>query len=492
MLPLLLADFANYLDVKDRSEIQLNVTQTNAVAQPLIEPDGTIVVGPPTGGGVTTSINFFTQPQVRYRATNRRWEFTLGYLPSLVVTDLERWGGAGEVLLHAGQAGVAWIPARHLTLAINEDVSYGRYNAAILLPAVAPVAAGATAPPAGTGPQANAGAEPPPPPPGNVATNPTPMMPGTPVQAQPKPHVITIITSHTVGNVGIQVDRRTHIGFGVGYLTTGGSGATSQDVLPLQYGPSANANFSYALSRRDFVITNVTANQTQFTSVSCLNLRGYGDPTALCRPLDQFGAITQGYQHNFERNTALTAQAGVSLVRERITEAEAFRNVWFPTGLVSVAHHSGTKGLVATSATVLLAPAVNPLNGAVTNFIIGQATLAEPIAARVLLHATAGGGQGIPTTSPAATTIVQGDVGVAYVLNKQVTLEVGERAFWQRASVTPVVAPPPNPATTPPGTPPPPVQMTPPVALVEPVAFADFFATVTYFAVTVGAPELRF
>src|SRR5579859_6617662 len=146
MLPLLLADFANYLDVIDRSEIELDATHTFPAAQPVVDPiTGKVVAGPPAAGDTALSINFFTQPQVRYRATNRRWEFTLGYLPSLTVTDLELLGGAGEdvVVLHEGQAGVAWIPARHLTLAVNEDVSYGRFNAGILLPAVAPVAAGA-------------------------------------------------------------------------------------------------------------------------------------------------------------------------------------------------------------------------------------------------------------------------------------------------------------------------------------------------------------
>ena len=186
----------------------------------------------------------------------------------------------------------------------------------------------------------------------------------------------------------------------------------------------------------------------------------------------------------------------MSLVRERLNDGQPLRPVWFPTGLVSVAHKSGTKGLVTTQATVGFAPAVNPLNGAVTNFITGQATLAEPLAARVLLHVVAGGGQGIPTNSPAASTIVQGELGVAYVLSKRVTLEVGERAFWQRAAVIPAVAA----AIAAPGTTPPVTTTTPPVTTTTPqivppaeaVAFADFFAEVTYFAVTVAAPELRF
>jgi hypothetical protein len=471
MLPLIHADFANYLDVLDRSEIQLNVTH----AFPGQAYQGGNLVQ--TAGGTTLGINFFTQPVVRYRATNRRWEFTLGYLPSLTVTDVELGSGAGTLFLQEGQAGVAWIPVRHLTIAVNEDATYGQFNAGVLLPTVAPVAAGATAPAAGTGAQPNAGTGPPPVPPGNTATNPTPVMPGNPLQAQPQPQKVTIVTSHTAGNVGIQINRQAHVGFGGGYFTSGGLGVSSQEKLPLQYGPSANANFTYALGRRDFLITGANAYQAQFTSVDCAALRGQGIPgTAFCRPLDQFATLTQGYQHNIERNTALTTQAGVSLVRERDTDGDPFRSVWFPTGLVSVAHKSGTKGLVTTGATLALAPAVNALTGAVTNFITLQATLAEPVAAKVLLHAIAGGGQGYPPDSQASSTIVQGEVGVAYVLSKRVTLEVGQRAFWQRAAVVPGLNATGMAIMAPPGA----------------VAFADFFAEVTYFAVTVGAPELRF
>jgi hypothetical protein len=126
-------------------------------------------------------------------------------------------------------------------------------------------------------------------------------------------------------------------------------------------------------------------------------------------------------------------------------------------------------------AALQLAPLVNALTGAPSNFVQAQGLLARRLGPGFALHGAVGGGQAIPVDSPSASTIVQGEAELDFAVGRQVNLAVGARALWQRQATTTV--------SNVPGT------YVPPQT---PVAFADFFSAITYFAVTVRAPELRF
>jgi hypothetical protein len=470
--PLLLADYAGYVDVSDRSELRLRVTQqlTNpAVAAVMAQGNGGPTQAPvvqPAAGPTPpqVGVDFYTQPQVRLRLTNRSFEYIFAYTPALTVTDLQLGSGAATQFLHIGEVGVAWRASRQVTITVLEDATYGTFNSANILPVGGATFLGAAPTTGGTQPPAPAagGATPPP--------APVTGMNVAPLQAAPAPVTITLVSTRTGANVAVQADQRTRFTVGGGYISGGEIGATPQTVLPLQYGPTANAGLYYALSRRDFSITTAGATSTQFSSLPCISITGAGSPTALCRPLDQVVQLSEGYQHGFERRTALTAQAGIALVRSRNDDSLPYRSVPFPTALLSVVHSEGEQGRFITQAVLQLVPVINPFTGLLTNFIQGEGRLSEPIARTVLFRAVAGGSQAVPTDGPAAATIVEGGFDIDFLVGKQLDLAVGERSFWQRQAVVPVGADANAPAA----------------------AFADFFSSVAYFAVTVRAPELRF
>src|SRR5271165_6493992 len=89
----LVADYAGTFQVDDTTELRARVTQ----------PTGVGSTGQPIDGG----IDFFTQPGAHVRITDRRWEYTLGYMPSLVVPILSLVPESYR-LLHSGNAAIAW------------------------------------------------------------------------------------------------------------------------------------------------------------------------------------------------------------------------------------------------------------------------------------------------------------------------------------------------------------------------------------------------
>jgi hypothetical protein len=490
--PLLLADYAGYVDVSDRSELQFRTTRQ--LSSPL-----TAAIAPTTMGGATAAgtvtpalpaaaldnngLDFFTTPQLRVSMTNRRLEFTFSYLPSLTVTDAELVGGAQVQILNAGSVGAAWHADRQVTVTVLEDGTYGRYNSANLTPVPGVNAA--------TGTTMTGGTQAPPTATGTATAPPMTTMTGTganpALQVKPVPQTITVLSTRTAANVSVQADRRTHVTMGAAYYATGGLGS-SQINLPEQYGPSADASLIYDLSRHDASLTAARAYSSQFVAVPCLALTGYGSSADVCRPHDDVATITQGFRHDLERTTSLTAEAGVAFVRALNQDDQADRSVWLPSGRVSVAHRvapmvEGAKaaaGVVQAAneaqASVQLAPLVNSLTGGVSNFVQATGLLTQRLGPALSLRGTVGGGQAIPAGSPSASTLAQGEVELDFIVGRQVNLAAGARAFWQRQAQLPTTTGA-SVVYIAPGT---------------PVAFAEFFSAIVYFAVTVRAPELRF
>ncbi len=457
--PLLLADYAGYVDASDRSEMRLRVTQQ--LNNPGVPP------GTPTPTA-EFGVDAYTQPALRIRLTNRRLEYTFAYLPSLTVTDLEAGSDSQAQILQNGHIGVAWRADRQITITVAEDGTYGQYNSANVGVAAVGAAGAAAAGGAATQPA-------PAPAPGAAAAPPAPIAGANlpPLQTAPAPATVTLVSTRTGAEVAVQVDRRANFSVRGAYFAAGSLGDTSQFQIPIQYGPSAVATLNYALSRRDFSITTAGASVTQFTDLPCVNLTGVVT-AAFCRPRDQLAQFTQAIQHAIERQTAFTAQAGITFVRTRNDDDQPYRPVWFPTALMSVVHREGPKGAIIEEVDLQLVPVINPFNGALANYLQLQGVLTEPVAHNVLLHIGAGAAQTIPTDGPTAATVVQGGVELDYAVNKQLDLGVGERAYFQRQAQLPNV----------------PVGGLP--APEAPLAFADFFSTVTYFAVTVRSPALRF
>jgi hypothetical protein len=469
--PVLLADFAEYVDVSDRSEARARTTQQTSApivvpanpnpmpangmqpaqtAQPVVQTNNT-----------QFGVDFYTQPQLRLRMTDRVWTFTFGYLPSLTIDDIEL--GPTLDLFHTGFVGAAW-HNRTVTLALTESATYGRFNSANVLPGgVAAAAAGGQGNVTGTG--------------GTTAPMPGTGMAPAPANLQTLPAPITIdtLSTNTQLFASAQTDHRTRLNLGVGYLTSGGVGGDSLKVYPARYGPTAEASVNYALSRRDTSVTTARGFVAQFSSLPCISVTGSGDPTALCRPRSELVGLTQGIAHAVDRTTAFTAEAGVAYTLARNDDSLPYRQTWYPTGRIGVAHREGPKGVILLNADAMLVPFVDALTGTLTNFVQVQGLLQEPIIRTVILRTSFGGGQTIPTTGIDAATIIHGELEFAFLVGKQIDIAVGERGVWQRQAVAPAAD-----------------MNGVPVAPETTLPFADFFSTVTYLAVTLRAPALRF
>ena len=425
MLPtaVLIADYAGTLEVLDRSEARARTTKAFSSAS-----------GQTQAQDVTFGVDLFTQPLVRARVTDRHWDYTLGYMPSFTLPDIE--GGLSFQSLHVGTASIGWRD-RGVRIAVTEEASYGSFNSAYL------------AQPAQSAPSSQ-------PAQGTTAT-PQAAASISPILAAPQ--TIRFASTRTMGSIAVQVGTRTTLGVDGGYLWSGGLDGASQSVIPNQYGPRADASFSYALTRSDQLVTNAYAQDTQFSEALCVTSTGVVDPTAsqVCSPEVQIGQIQEGVRHGWSGSTSLEVDGGGAFARTRPDRSAPFQLNVFPSARVAIAHRTGKGGHLALELSAQLSPLIDPRTGVVSNFAQGQMSVTDPLTHIVSFHGALTGAQTVPTDAPLAVTVVNGTVELTFQLDRRVELGVGESAAWQTER-----------------------------------SLGTFFFTYGYLAVTVHAPALRF
>jgi hypothetical protein len=311
---------------------------------------------------------------------SRRWQYALTYAPRLTLWDVNA-AGVRPTALHEGAASIEWrsLAAR---LSLHETGSYGSVDLA---------AFALTPGPEGAPPR---------------------------VDLVPAPQIIQFASSTTTLASRLTFPRWL-VGASVGYQVSGGADAVARTVLPFQSGPFGELSASYAASRRDHVITTLTTSEASFSS----------GPESLLMEVDE------GWRRSLSRVTDLTLTLGAS---EAGARTSAFAARGFETHPVAEAvleqRHARPEGHVDVRFGVRLGPVVNRLVGIVDERVGGTLTASHTYR-RVTTHALAGASQSVPASGVYATSLVAGELGVAYALRDFVTFDLGVRGLWQRQQV---------------------------------------------------------
>jgi hypothetical protein len=352
-------------------------------------------------------------------------------VPSFTLSDIQQAGGPDAQLLHAGEAGIAWHD-RDVRAAVTEDLTYGQFNSQNVALATTVGAPNATTPTGAMGP--------------------------TPLQPVAANQTITLLTTRTAAAVSVRAGRRASFSVDGGYTVGGGLDAFSQLVLPREYGPSADASFSYDLSRRDQAVTVAHAWATHFENAICRVLTPQGlTLTPPCSPDDQLVAIAQGIRHALRPATGVELSAGVAVTQMRLDAKSVYHAAWYPTAEASLSHRFGERGRSTLQLGAQLEPAVDQLAGVITDRLQGEASFADVLNEVTTVRASAFALQTVPTTDPYAETMVSGEVGALFRVNRRLHVGIGERGVWQRED-----------------------------------RVGTFFSLLTYIDLTVEAPTLRF
>ena len=407
----LIADYAGTLQVGDTSELRLRYSPpANGAGTP---------TGPATAGSTPFGMDVYTQPQLRLRLlTHGGWEFLLGDAVTLTWEDVEL-GPCSTCLFYydTGNASIGW---RNRTVSINlsEDASGGLFTAL-----------------AGPLPQAVT-------PPGQMMTS-TQGPPTATVTQQALPNTtIKTGSTHTALTMQAQLNRQASMSLGVSYLLSGGLDAVSRETLPLQYGPRADASFTYSLTRRDQLVTMAYVMGSQFGVTQCFNpVTGLGETDAMGNPLEcepdaWIEQISEGIRHAIGRQTELSLDAGVSAVENRLTNGAAYDNRPFPNAHAALSHRFGPRGTSSVLVEANLLPVVDWRSGLVQERLQGQLSLLDEVAPRVTLHVAANGSTTVPTDAPLAAQLVGGLAEVTYKKSRTLLLTAGLRGWWQDQSPT--------------------------------------------------------
>jgi hypothetical protein len=385
IVPVVLADYAATLDVSDRSEARLRSTQQLSAA-----PGATVAQS------VVLGLDLMTTPRVVLHLSDRVWDWTLSYTPSVLAPDLEL--GLQPLVYQNASATVAWHD-RLARVMVGQDAGYGQQNSGYLVP-----------------PQASPG------------------QPTTPTVLQPTAAPVTLNygSAHTYVLGSLRLGRRSIVSAGVDYLLSGGIDDASRAVTPLSYGPRASATFSYTLSRVDTLLTTGSFQHTDFTATTCVLPAGETPPpSGMCTPRVSLGLAEETFSHRWSRVVSMTVGAGAAAEGVQSTSEFPVSFSLAPLADASVAMRFGHEGTGELRLTAHLGPFVNILNGVVDESLLGEVSLLYPLSGRVALRCKVMGGQTIPSTAPAAATLVSGDLEVDYHVTRAVDLALGERGFWQ-------------------------------------------------------------
>jgi hypothetical protein len=333
------------------------------------------------------SLDVTTEPEARVVLASPRTGCTLAYTPRLTLWDINDVG-ARPLWLNAGSARIDWRDG-NTSLSLEQDASYGAMSFAAL-----------AFPP---GPQ------------------------GAPPRVDVIPsstQVIQFESSSTT--LGSRVEgRRWEFHSTVGYQVSGGADAAARSIIPRQKGPLGEAVVTFATSPVDHLATTVTGSETTFSS----------DPEIVLAEGDE------GWKHLWSASTDTELRLGASEARTRTSPSA--RSSWetHPVAEAGLEQRILTaEDRVTLRVGARLGPVVNRLLAVVDERI--QGTLQSkwthgPFA----VNAFASAQQSVPTGGPNATTLLTGELGLAYAATDAVIFDIGVRGLWQRAALsTPTAA----------------------------------------------------
>jgi len=397
MLPLaaVFAQYSSTLDLSDRTEIRAR--STIQLAAP---------AGQQSGITVAPAVDAFTQPEARLVVANRTWQYIVSSFVGLTVPDILRAVGRepldtdeGLVTFGGATASVRYRAGR-LLVDLSETGSLGRQNSAFLFQ--------------------------------------TPTAPGqtTVVQTAPQPTTILTGSTDTVGNIGLRLSPRAEVSLRGEYIVSGGINSAAKQVLPEQYGPRASGIFDYTVSKRDRLLTTVSAQSTRFTNGECLSAAGLASGTLLaCAPEDQVASVGESLRHLLTRRADLTLGAGVAVARTKSIPHDPFSVHEYPTAEAAVSVRFGDRAETATAKVdLLLVPYIDARTGIVSDRFQGTVSLVDILTSRVTVQAAADLAQTITPlfpSDPSPATIVSAELEADFRVNRQIDLSLGERAFWQ-------------------------------------------------------------
>lgn len=382
---LVLAAYAGTVEVADRTEIRARVTQDLPLA-----------------------FDAVTIPSARVAITDRRWSYTAGYAPTLTLQDMQ--ASLTPVVLHTGSLGVAWHD-RIARVTLREEATYGKQNTTNLALAST----------------------------GTVTADGRPPV----IQALPQGQTFTIATSRTTLGTELRPVRRLTLAAAVGYNLAGGLDEASRAVIPQQRGPFGEASVGYAVSKVDLATGALAVARSDFTSGPCIALQAQPGAAAgatpapapgaapTCAPQNETAVATAGWRHAFSRRVDGALGAGISGIRTRLTDQEAFVTKPYAAGSASLGYRVGLgRHLTTARLEAQLAPVVDVRTGVADDRAQATVTVASRSGDLTLTGsggvARSFGNQFVtPGTFLTAATEAQYDVG------RHATLGAGVRYFWQ-------------------------------------------------------------
>jgi hypothetical protein len=394
----LAAQYAGTLDLSDTTRLAARATQP-----PPIDPT-------PPPGKIVLAADFSTVANARLRLSDRRWDYTLSYSPSLTATDLER--RFIPLTLQAGSATVGWHD-RFLRLLVSETASYGQLSSA--LPYQAPAAPTQSTTPG----QATA--------PSQTTTPGQPTAPGQATLLQSTaPVTLDVGGSDTSASMALRSTRRITISLSGGYGVSGGLTTLTKTVIPEQYGPRVGASVAYVLSQRDSLTTLASAQET-ITSGPC------PPPsfTPFCVERTPIVQVQESLRDQLSATTTLTVGVGAaaSVVRTLTLEELVIQ----PIGVAALSDRFGTLGASTFTLSAQLAPVVDLRTGLPSYNVQTTAALSDWVAPTIMLGLTAGLVQTVlyPNTNPYPLTALSGGVEARIRLDRLLDVGLGVQEFWQ-------------------------------------------------------------
>jgi hypothetical protein len=352
------ADLAATLTLSDRTETRLR------------DPGDT-----PTA----PSVDIATMPEARLSLASSRSNFALAYTPRLTLWDVNDVG-LRPLWLDAGSARFESRYGR-TTLSLAQEASYGSMSFADLTFAPSPEGA----PPR--------------------------------VDVIPSSQIVEFESTSTTLGSRTETHRWT-LGSSIGYQLSGGADSASRLVIPLQKGPVAEAEATFAGSPVDGFATTLNASETTFSS----------------GPEIILGEVDEGWRRRWSAVTETDLTLGVSEGRVRPSPLAQAVEQTNPVAEVILEHRILTDAdRVTIRIGSRLGPVVNRLLGIVDERI--QGTLASkwthgPLAANAFVSAQ----QSLNTGGPDATELVAGEISLSYAVTEAVAFDVGVRGLWQRAA----------------------------------------------------------
>ena len=332
------------------------------------------------GTASSASIDVETALAARLSLSSRRFHFTLGYTPRFTVWDANT-AAVQPTLLHSGEARAEWL-GRLAQLSLDETASYGGVDLAATPFALAPQ--------------------------------------GQPPHADlvPSPGVLQLASSTTTLATRLSL-RRWTLAASAGYQLSGGATPDAQKLLPLGAGPFGEVSADAAVTRRDHAVTSLSASESSFSS----------------GPADLLGEGSLGYRRLWSRAVETRLSLGVSETRTRASAFAPYTSATYPVAEGVLERRSGADGQLDARVGVRLGPLVNRLLGVVEERV--EASLAgsyrrRRLTARVL----ASGSRSVPASTPIATSLLAGELGVAYGATHVVAVDTGVRGIWQRQEAT--------------------------------------------------------